>query len=861
MLVSQLIFVKPLFAQSISYSHDRGFYDEPFKLTISTLPSFQLIYFTTDCSTPSKNNGTIYSNHLVIDKTSVIRVKAYSSQDSIETALSYIFLDDVIKQSNANSIYPDSWADGVPAHYTLTKEITENAQYKNRLKPALLALPTVSISTERSNLFGTTGIYTNSIEGGSEWEKRTAVEFIFPESGTSCVAFSGLRIHGDASRVPEKSPKHSFKLYFRAEYGDAKLDFPLFDQTTNTKFDELVLRAGYNNSWIHYLSPQRLSAQYISDEWVRRSYKEMGNPSVIGDFFHLYINGLYWGVYNITEKLSADFMEEYIGGDKETWNVINSGEAVDGEVKPWTDLMSQLKITQSPDDLYEILKTKIDITNFIDYMIINYFTGMEDWGAKNWYAACSNSDTARFHFFCWDSERSLEELNHSNIGLTFENSPITIFNKIKNVDEFALLFADRVYKHLYNDGVLTAEKNQKRWNVLSDKVREALIAESARWGNYRRDVHKFKSSPYLLYTVDDHWITENVRIYSSYFPQRNNIFINQLISANLYPRTEAPTYNYANGYIPKTEKLEMSHKNEGGDIYYTIDGPLNIKKYTTPLSINKGTLIGSRYISADGELSPLNEIMLFPEQDYNSLMISEIMYNSSVYPEFIEILNAGSEVISLEGLKFTDGIQLNFALSDKIDPYSSIVVTNDSLKFLATYDLQAHRQFEKKLSNEGETLILSDYFNNIIDSISYQWSSPWPKPLPSSNKSIELISAAFDNSFATSWRLSDFSGGTPFDITLPLKQSGAEILGDKDFNFITIYPNPATDYVKIIRNYKDGDANSVLLIYNSTGTLVYQDIAETNDNIEININFLKSGLYLFVVKTKNQLFRTKILIQ
>ncbi len=86
-------------------------------------------------------------------------------------------------------------------------------------------------------------------------------------------------------------------------------------------------------------------------------------------------------------------------------------------------------------------------------------------------------------------------------------------------------------------------------------------------------------------------------------------------------------------------------------------------------------------MSGQGEWSPLNEIKLFPGQDFDLLMISEIMYNSSSFPELIEILNAGSETISLEGLKFTDGIQLNFNPEDKIEPYSSII-TNDSLEYI-----------------------------------------------------------------------------------------------------------------------------------------------------------------------------------
>ena len=476
---------------------------------------------------------------------------------------------------------------------------------------------------------------------------------------------------------------------------------------------------------------------------------------------------------------------------------------------------------------------------------------------------------ARFRFFCWDSERSLEDINHNIIGNEYENSPVSIFNKIKSVDEFKLLFADRVYKHFYNDGALTTENNKKRWSVLSDKVREALIAESARWGNYRRDVHQYNNSQTQLYTTDIHWTTENSRIYSSYFPQRNNIFINQLKKANLYPETEAPTYNYASGYIPKADKLEISHKNEGGTIYYTFDKKspgendliTNWEKYSNPISINKGTLIGSRYLSVQGEWSPLNEIKLFPEQDFDLLMISEIMYNSSSFPEFIEILNAGSETISLEGLKFTDGIQLNFNPEDKIEPYSSIIITNDSLEYIVKYNTPANRQFFKKLSNEGETILLTDYFNNTIDSISYEPSFPWPEPLPGSNKSIELISSILDNALATSWKVSDFSGGTPLDVTLPLQHTSTQRLGNKDFNFFTVYPNPATDYVKIKGNYMNREVDATLLIYNSIGTLVYQDKAEIIDNTGININFLQSGLYIFVLKNKNQIFKSKVIIQ
>lgn len=858
--VMQLTLLSSLFAQEITFSHDRGFYDQAFELALSAPVTYNQLYYTTDCSTPTTENGTLYSGTISITKTTVVRVGAYSATDTLETSLTYIFLDDVIQQDRPGNLYPDYWADGIPSHYTLTSDITENILYKNRIKPALLSLPTISVSTEVGNLFGTNGIYTNSLETGFDWERRAAVEFIFPESGASFATFSGLRIHGGASRIPKKSPKHSFKLYFRSEYGDKKLNYPLFDQTNNNKFDELVLRAGYNNSWVHFSEQQRTSAQYIRDEWVRRSYKAMGNASVIGDFFHLYVNGLYWGVYNITEKLSSDFMEEYLSGDKETWNVINSGVATDGEEILWTDLMSQLETAASAEALYEHLKTKLDINNFIDYMLLNYFTGMEDWGVKNWYVACNNADGAKFHFFCWDSERSMEDVNHNILGIEFENSPVTIFNKIRSVDEFAQLFGDRVYKHLFNDGVLTVENNQKRWEELSDRVKEALVAESARWGNYRKEVHPFNNTTAYLYTVDEYWVKENNRIYDGYYPQRNSIFIDQLKTAQLYPSVDAPTFNFNSGYVSKTDALEITHENEDGTLYYTINtkapGKYNDaitgEKYQSSFTINRGSLIKSRYLSAAGEWSPVNEVMLFPEQDFNSLMISEIMYNASLYPEFIELLNAGGEAISLEGLKFTDGIELNFTYDDKIEPLSSMVITGDSLGFITKYQLQAQRQFLKKLKNEGETLLLADYFNSTIDSVSYKPLAPWPEAPISANKSIELKGYALDNALATSWKVSADAGGTPFDVFSVLNYNSIKPLASNVTTPpVTVYPNPVEDGIFTIQSDALSSGAKVSIeIINLKGQVLLAKEVFTYGNIIVNTQGgLPSGIYLLRVKS------------
>ena len=71
------------------------------------------------------------------------------------------------------------------------------------------------------------------------------------------------------------------------------------------EFDALVLRAGNNNSWLDSNGEGRRRADYIRDEWMRQSMLAMGYPSARGIFVHLYLNGLYWGLYNLCERPST----------------------------------------------------------------------------------------------------------------------------------------------------------------------------------------------------------------------------------------------------------------------------------------------------------------------------------------------------------------------------------------------------------------------------------------------------------------------------------------------------------------------------------------------------------------------------
>src|SRR5688572_28851932 len=107
-----------------------------------------------------------------------------------------------------------------------------------------------------------------------------------------------------------------------------------------------------------------------------------------------------------------------------------------------------------------------------------------------------------------------------------------------------------------------------------------IVAESARWGDYRRDVHQYQTGSYVLYTREGHFLPECTRLTGTYFPNRGNTIIGQLQSVGLYPNVAAPLLREGNpaGPIVGTKQvspgyvLAMTNPSASGTIYFTTDG-------------------------------------------------------------------------------------------------------------------------------------------------------------------------------------------------------------------------------------------------------------------------------------------------
>jgi hypothetical protein len=593
------------------FSQKHGFFEAPFDLEISSGIENVEIYYTTDGTTPDMS-GTLYTSPINIATTTVVRAVIFLNDEpqSKVTTQTYLFLDDVIHQPNDPAGYPDLWGPYVAitgtaiADYEMDPELMADAGFANSVKEALLDIPTISLVTDKGFLFSHTedpdigGIYiytgpplSNTTNGvGFGWERPVSFEFFDASDSVSLQINCGVILHGGHSRRPEKCPKHSFRFVFKDEYGPTRLNYPFYGDEAPSSFNSITLRAGFGNTWLHWTSEERNRAQYLRDTWGKDTQLDMGHPSSHVKYVHLYLNGIYWGVYASAERMDADFAASYIEGNEEDFDVIKDyAEVVDGNITAWNTMMATANAgLESNEDYQRIqgndpngtpnpeIESYVDVVNLIDYMLINFYGGNTDWDHHNWAAMRNRVNPGKgFKFFMWDAEHILKSVSENVLNENNENCPSRVFQQLRQNEDFCRLFADRVQKYCFNGGLLTPQSAAGRWIERRDQIDKAVNAESARWGDYRRDVHPWQNGPFELYTKESHWLVQQDYMLDDYFPNRTSTFLNQLRSASLFPSVSAPGFLINdNPVIQNTISTGdiLSMTSQQGTIYYTTDG-------------------------------------------------------------------------------------------------------------------------------------------------------------------------------------------------------------------------------------------------------------------------------------------------
>jgi hypothetical protein len=786
----------------VVFSAQRGYFNAPFSLTLSTstMPEAQIRY-TTDGTAPTATTGTIYTAPIPVTTTATIRACAYrtgytSLRPETQT---YLYLQDIIQQPATIAGWPNpliSTGTVAMTHdYEMDPTLTADPAFREELLEGFADIPTVSVVVKKSDMWTAAG--EGGFYRGTDLERAASVEYINPEHpAENAQADCGVQGHS------HDRMKRSLRLSFKAAYGDKKFDSAMFTGVPwggtagNREVDNIVLRAGNNHSFARSWNPTTSSC--TEDEWYRATQIAMGRPGSPGRFVHLFINGIYWGMYNAVQRPDADFAASSLGGEKADWFSVNHGGVHGGDSARWDYLLTTLVGKNMANaGNYAELGQYVDLPALVDYLLCSFYSGMDDWPANNWWGGNRNNPAGPFEFFTWDGETAWGTGNGSNttawVHPTFRSiNPISsdapavkIWHAARANPNFITLIGDRLQKHLSAGGALSTSEAVARWNRINTHIEDAIYGESARWGDTMQE-------PPTRPTVE--WQNEVNRVRNIMLtgtPSGTGTTDNATLLKNamrvqgFFPAIEAPTFSQEGGEVAQGYQLEMVNPNTTGLIYYTLDGTDPRQSsgavagtailYTGAVGIPYSLAVKAR-VRIGTVWSALNE-RSFVSEGPAPLRVTEIMYHPAAPNaeeladgfadsdefEFLEFRNIGTQGLDLTGATFSSG--LTFTFGEKTLPANgTVLLVKNAAAFVQRYGtgIAIDGVYEGSLDNSGERLRLKSGAGEMLFDITYE--DAWHPGTDGVGHSLVAVNpsappSAFQS--ASGWRPSSYLHGSP----------------------------------------------------------------------------------------------------
>lgn len=414
-----------------------GIYDSNKEFKV-TLTGGGKIYYTLDGSEPT-TSSKVYSSPLTIKKTTVLRIMSKEAGKLSSDVNNYSYILDTSHKTSVMSLIIDS------------KKLNK---------------------------------VNNNTSLNSKVQERGYVDY-FDKEGEGFSINVGLKLFGGSTRSYKKK---SYEIKFKKKYGDAKLKYKVFKNVDSSVFDSLVLRTGSQDEF------QYNDQRTVIKDVVATSLMEQYTDVDVQDYVPivLYINGKYWGIYFIREKVDETFVSNHynVKATKTDTSILR----IDGEVKSGTDKKYNSMISfinsnsLSNSKNYEKIKEQIDIQSFSDFWIGEIYTANYDI-LNTRYFSNPLVDNGKWKYIFYDIDSGFfrttqntfnEYTNSSGMG-SWNFSTVLLRNMMKS-SEFKSTFLERLSYNLNNTW---AYKNvEKRIDEVIDEIGKDEFKKNAeRWGN------------------------------------------------------------------------------------------------------------------------------------------------------------------------------------------------------------------------------------------------------------------------------------------------------------------------------------------------------------------------------------------
>jgi hypothetical protein len=508
------------------FSNTGGFYNTPFSLTLSTLNPGAEIHYTINGSEP-KINSLLYTAPISIDTTTIIRAIAFETGH-------------------------------LPSGIVTQTYIFANRQFD---------LPVYSLSTDSINLWDNTmGMYVDGTNGNwgycsdapknynQDWERPVNLE-LFDINGVQRLnQYTGFKIAGNCSR---SLPQKSFSIFPRNLYGKGKLKYKFFDDKNISEFDRIFLR-NTGNDWYYAFMRDGLFNTLVEKQMDidYNAYK----PSVV------YLNGNYWGMLNTREKIDEKYVVANYGLAEDQFDMLeNEQSVINGKADNFASLINFVSTNNlSLNANYEIVKSMMDITEYINYMIIEIYVGNTDWPGNNLRYWRSKLEEGKWRWILQDLDFgfSLYDRNISHNTLDFALEPngpgwpnppwsTLLFRKlVTNADfknEFARRFSD------YLNTVFEPNRVIHIIDSLQNNISYEMYYHNQKWngtGNWSSNLDFMRSyasqRPDFVrqHIIDRFGLSGTFQLtVGSNIPGASDLYINQMpVNADLFKGTYFKNY-------------------------------------------------------------------------------------------------------------------------------------------------------------------------------------------------------------------------------------------------------------------------------------------------------------------------------
>ncbi|MFZ1288954.1 MAG: CotH kinase family protein [Melioribacteraceae bacterium] len=797
-------------------SFPAGFYQNGISINIENPNSLANTFYTLDGSEPDSNSN-IFPKNLIITSTKIVKVKSFQ-----------------------NNFLPSKTI-------TQTYFIGQN-EY----------LPVISISTDPYNLWDYNyGIYVLGPNAQNftpnfganfweDWSRPASFEYFETDKNISAQWNADIKIYGAWSRA---YPQKSLAVFAKGSEG---FNYKFFPNLSLDNFESIVLRNS-GNDW---------NSTLLRDGFMQTIANDLDIDNLAYQPAVMYLNGEYWGIHNIREKVNLNYLSSHFNVNKSSIDLLElEGFIIDGNNEDYIAMTEFLYANNLSDNAnYEIIKNQIDIPSFIDYNLFQIYIANTDWPGNNNKFWRSRTEKPKWRWILFDTDFGfgyMESYRHNTLkyatdpnGPEWPNPSWGTLNlrKLLENESFKTQFINR-FSDLSNT-ILTPENINTILTSLSSKIANEIPDHIEKWNAF--DLSNWEYNISIIKNFADVRISFVRQHFENYFGFSGL----QIVVIN---------NNDLNGGKIQLNSLTIEKNNWYGS--YFIGSKIYVKAKANPGYEFIGWS-GSSNSTEDSLEIVVNELVdlkanFQKKSNFKEIVINEINYNSNTNfdtEDWIEIYNNSNEEIDISGWIFSDEIDTNqFIIPQNtiMLPEEYLIISSDTNDLL-TFHSDANNfigNFNFNLSNGGELIRLFNKEMEIIDSVRYDDENPWVTNPDGTGSTLELKNPNLDNGYFTNWG-SSTGNGTPGKENSNFVVTSVDEIKElpSKFELYQNYPNPFNPSTKIRFSLPQRSEVS-LEIFNVIGEKVDELLNSTlNAGIHeidfINTN-LSSGIYFYKIKSAN----------